>query len=106
MSAPENALQRRILDALEALPDAEFLRVNSGKVKVRGGWMQLAPNGTADILGLVRGGRFVALEVKLPKEQPNPDQLAFGRRVVELGGFFAVVRSIEDAVAAVREATS
>lgn len=104
MSAPENALQRQILNALHALPDAEFLRVNSGKVKVRGGWMQLAPNGTSDILGIVRGGRFVALEVKLPGEKPNPDQVAFGARVAKLGGYFAVVTSVEDAVSAVRAA--
>jgi hypothetical protein len=77
---------------------------NSGKVKVRGGWMQLAPNGTSDILGLVRGGRFVALEVKLPGEKPTAEQLAFGARVVELGGFFAVVTSVDEAVAAVRAA--
>lgn len=100
----ENALQRQILDALDALPGAEFIRVNSGKVKVRGAWMHLAPVGTSDILGIVRGGRFVALEVKLPKESPTPEQIAFGERIAKLGGFFAVVHSVDEAVNAVREA--
>ena len=44
---------RETLDALAKL-GVWAMRVNSGKVKVRGGWVQLAPDGTADIIGRYR----------------------------------------------------
>lgn len=50
------------------------VRVQAGKVKVRGGWMQLAPKGTPD---LVVVAPYCWLEVKLPGEERSDDQVAW-----------------------------
>ena len=53
-----------------------------------------AINGTSDILGVLNGGRFVALEVK-DKGTANDQQLAFIKKVQLLGGLGAVVKSVD-----------
>lgn len=52
-----------------------------------------AINGTSDILGILQGGRFVALEVK-DKGKASKAQLVFIKKVKELGGVGGVVRSV------------
>lgn len=59
--------------------------------------------GSADLIGLVRGGRLLALEVK-DRGALTPQQRAFGALVNSMGGFWAVVRSVADAEAAVARA--
>lgn len=43
---------------------AEITRTNAGKVKVRGGWMQLACKGWLDTTGYNSQGRIVMIEFK------------------------------------------
>lgn len=59
--------------------------------------------GCPDILGMLRGGTLLAVEVKRPGQHPTEDQAAFLERVREAGGCAAVVRSIEDARRALDE---
>lgn len=59
----------------------------------------LAP-GSADLVGLC-DGRFIALEVKTPKGRTTPDQEQWIELVRCAGGFAAVVRSVDEARAAV-----
>lgn len=42
----------------------EITRTNAGKVKVRGGWMQLACKGWSDTTGYNSEGRIVMIEFK------------------------------------------
>lgn len=75
-------------------------RMQSGKVKVRGGWMYLCPNGTADIL--VRpSGRVVWLETKLGKYGQSADQVEFQKMVEGFGDEYYVVRSVAEGLDAV-----
>ena len=61
--------------------------------------------GASDIIGIVKPtGRFLALEVKIGKADATPYQASFIRMVLEMGGYAAVVRSVDDALAAVAEA--
>lgn len=61
----EAALTRAVVEALAKVPGVTAWRCNSGKVRVRGGFMQLAPNGTPDIIGFLRpAGRFFGIELK------------------------------------------
>ena len=81
------------------------LRMNAGKVKVRGGWMQLHKKGTADILCFPRG-RVVWIETKdVPvdyhKEQ-RESQEAFRDDVLALGHEYHLVRTIDEGLEAVR----
>jgi len=61
--------------------------------------------GASDLLGIVRPvGRWLALEVKSPAGRVRPEQLAFLAMVNEFGGVARVVRSVEEAKAALAEA--
>jgi hypothetical protein len=53
-----------------------------------------AINGTSDILGILNGGRLIALEVK-DKGEATDEQKAFIKKVQALGGLGAVVRSVD-----------
>lgn len=101
---PETDLASQIRDAINGLTLAKVWRENAGAVPTRGGYMHLAPAGTPDIVGYLPGGRFVALEVKRPKEKERPAQLEFLTRAQQLGCLVGVVRSVEEALKLVREA--
>lgn len=52
--------------------------------------------GTSDILGLLPGGRFLAIEVKTAKGVVSKEQKAFLNKVNKKGGLGFVARSVED----------
>jgi hypothetical protein len=95
----ETKLQRAIIDAIE-LQGAYVERINSGKVKVRGGWMHGLKEGSPDLRGYIAPtGRAYYLEVKLPGEKPKPEQLAWKATHEKRGALHAFVTSVPDAVA-------
>ena len=53
-------------------------RANSGKVRVKGGFMQLHMKGTPDLIGFSITGQFIGIELKRPstKKATNEDQKA------------------------------
>tara|TARA_R110002096_G_scaffold322008_2_gene516125 strand:+ start:2031 stop:2369 length:339 start_codon:yes stop_codon:yes gene_type:complete len=59
----ENEIQREGLDYAESL-GVEITRTNAGKVKVRGGWMQLCKKGWSDATGYNQKGQIVLIEFK------------------------------------------
>ncbi len=77
------------------------IRMQSGKVRVRGGWMMLAPAGTADILCFPRG-KVVWLETKTLKGELRQAQEAFRDRVMQMGHKYFVIRSIDEGLEAIR----
>lgn len=94
----ETKLQNAILDWAALHPrQIRLVRVQCGAAKgLRGGFMKLAPEGTADLLGWAFGaGKFIACEVKLPKEDCTPEQLEFLRDVHAAGGWAFVGRDVE-----------
>ncbi len=60
--------------------------------------------GSADLVGLVHTGRFLALEVKRPGEKARPEQVMWLELVRRMGGFAAVVTSVDEAKRAVDDA--
>ena len=80
-------------------------RMNSGRVKVRGGWMQLHSAGTADVLCFPRG-RVVWIEIKDARGHTNKEQVeaqaAFRDRVLEIGHEYFRITSIDQGLEAVR----
>jgi hypothetical protein len=61
--------------------------------------------GSADLVGLLRpSGRFCAFEVKAPKGRVSHEQELWGAAVQRAGGFYAIVRSVDDALAALARA--
>lgn len=67
-----------------------FMRINSGKVRTDDGrWVQLAPPGTADILGSI-DGRFIAVECKTVRGQQRETQKQFQEAVERAGGVYLI----------------
>lgn len=100
----ESTIQRAILDALLAAGAFAF-RAQAGRVKVKGGYMQLCPAGTPDILVIVPPrGLVVGLEVKTLTGELRESQLAWAAKVRALGGVVETVRSPEEALQAYRRA--
>lgn len=77
-------------------------RMNSGKVKVRGGWMQLAPNGTSDILVFPVSGPVTWVETKIKNGKQNEDQLEFELRVKMFGHRYILARTIDEGMEALK----
>ncbi len=102
----EQELTRAILDRLALMPGVWCWRNNTGVGKANGFRIRFGKVGSGDITGVLAGGRHFELEVKLPggKWKTTEEQEAHGARVLEMGGLWAVVRSVDDAVAAVEGA--
>jgi hypothetical protein len=100
----ENDIQRAIILALQTI-GVFAIRVQAGKVKVRGGWMQLAPAGTPDIYVLVPpSGMSLWLEVKTATGEERESQLAFATKARARGARVETVRTPQEAVEAYRAA--
>lgn len=133
MSRPhkaETGLQAAIVDALAHEPGLIMWRNANGVYRGYGGRVRAGlPKGSADLVGVLsvlavlpesytragspvwaegspasRVGRFIALEVKRPGEEPEPHQVAWLADVRARGGFAAVVRSVDEARAAIAAA--
>jgi hypothetical protein len=111
-------LVKPIMAALNVLPGVRVWRNNVGQLEWAPG-QRLSYGlaiGSADLVGMVRvrtccegccigsalyRACFFSLEVKWPGKKPTDDQDRWADVVRELGGFCAVVHSVEEARAAV-----
>jgi hypothetical protein len=98
----EGEIQAQAVTALKQLGIC-YMRINSGKVKVRGGWMQLAPEGTADLAVFPEAKMPIWLELKQPKKGPSKEQQDFRDQVVRLGHKYFVIRSLDDLIPVLKE---
>jgi hypothetical protein len=107
----EADLQDEIRLALGQVPGLALWRNNVGvgavgraQTRVRFGLSV----GSADLIGVVRMdsgiGRFIALEVKTAAGSVSPAQRQWLQLVSALGGYAAIVRSVEGALDAVEAA--
>lgn len=96
----EQLLMKSILEALQLRYKgrAHFWRNNTGAMKTEGGhFFRFGEVGSPDVLGILQGGRFVALEVKTAKGKTSESQGAWLSRALSLGAIAGVVRSIDEA---------
>lgn len=68
-------------------------RNNSGNVPVGNRLVRLAPPGTPDILGVLPGGRMLAVEVKTATGKLRPSQRAWAEAARGLGAAVLLARS-------------
>ena len=75
-------------------------RNNSGGYSPRPGqFLRFGMKGAADIIGVLPGGLFLAIEVKRDGEDLTRHQKEWGARVTSAGGLYVVARSVEDVLA-------
>lgn len=103
----ERDVQQAIRLAVGSMPGVVLWRNSIGAAKgADGRWSRygLCP-GSADLIGIVAPhGRFLALEVKGARGRASADQVMFLALVERMGGVGEVVRSVEEATAAVARA--
>lgn len=106
MSMTESDIQQSIRLALGRDRDVVLWRNSVGVGTTPDGRSQrfgLCP-GSADLIGIGPGGRFLAIEVKTNHGRVAPDQARFVDLVRARGGIAGICRSVEDAVALVQAA--
>ena len=102
----ETAISSKIADILS---DLGFMHQRNpcGRLKVRGGWVYGAPNGTPDRLVLLDGGSVVWVEVKKPGGVLSQAQLDWHREARERWGHrVEVADNAQDAISAVLDAAN
>jgi hypothetical protein len=105
---PEGQILRDIRLALGREPDLVIWRLGAGvtvdKKTGRHYRAGLVP-GAADLIGILAPtGLFFALEVKAPRGRLSEQQRRWGALVTRMGGFYCVVRSVDEARAALDDA--
>ena len=99
MDISETDIQKSIIEVLEYHPQvAYFWRHNVGFIKRPGRAVRFGIPGQSDILGILKGGRFLAIEIKKPKKDREPEQVKFQDTVNQAGGLAFVARSIDDVI--------
>lgn len=103
----EKDIQRAILDYLEAMRIFAW-RNNTGagyntNPDGRKYFIRFSVKGAPDILGCLKGGHLLAIEVKRPGGVPTKDQVEFLETVTKLGGLAFVATSIDDVQAKLKQ---
>lgn len=101
----ETNVAKTIVDTLEGL-GCRCVRVHSGKVKVSGGWMQLARKGTPDWLVMFPADGYYDtgwLEIKKPGESLSPEQVKFHEWAASVGMRCRIAHSPSEAVQVLKD---
>ena len=96
----EKDIQTAALELLSVHPRVAFVwRQNTGGFEdARGHHVRFAFPGCSDILGMLKGGRMFAIEMKRQGKNATPEQQGFLLKVARHGGLAFVARSVEDVV--------
>lgn len=93
----EAAALLEVLKALKAHPAVAWCeRQNTGSARIGGRFVRFGWPGCSDVLGQLRDGRFLAVEVKAPKGKLRPEQAVFLERINGAGGLGFVARDCRD----------
>lgn len=94
---PEAAALIEVLMALRANPLVAWAeRQNTGSARIGGRFIRFGWPGCSDVLGQLRDGRFLAVEVKSPTGKLRPEQSLFLERINGAGGVGFMARDLHD----------
>lgn len=94
----ETDLVSAILEALRLEPGVVAWRNNVGAMRSATRYIRFGlGTGSADIIGIVRPGKFLALECKTEKGKASLDQATWRYVVEDHGGIYGLVRSVAEA---------
>jgi hypothetical protein len=86
-----------VLQALRAHPAVVWCeRMNSGATRIGTRWVKFGFVGCPDVLGQLRDGRLLGVEVKARKRKLRPEQSIFLERIRGAGGIAFVARDLGD----------
>lgn len=95
---PESAALVEVLKALRAHPAIAWCeRMNSGAAKVGNRFIRFGWPGCPDVLGQLKDGRLLGVEVKSPTSKLRPEQAVFLERIRGAGGVAFMARDCRDA---------
>lgn len=93
----EKHIQAQIIEYLPYIGIYAW-RTNSGIIFSGGHAHRMAPPGTADIIGIMPTGAFVAIEVKRPGGIVSDKQKEFLEKITSRGGIAFVAYSLDDVI--------
>lgn len=94
---PEAAALVEVLKALRAQPAVVWCeRMNSGATRIGTRWVKFGFVGCPDVLGQLRDGRLLGVEVKGPTGKLRPEQAVFLERIRGAGGVAFIARDCRD----------
>jgi len=94
---PEAAALLEVLKALRAHPAVVWCeRMNSGAARVGKRFIRFGFTGCPDVLGQLRDGRLLGVEVKSPTGKLRPEQAIFLERINAAGGLGFMARDCRD----------
>lgn len=64
--------------------------------------IRIGKKGTADIIGILNGGQFLAIEAKIGYNKPTPEQKQFLEEVHSRGGVAFVAYNLDDVIKRLR----
>ena len=98
---PEAAALVEVLKAVRAHPLVEWCeRMNSGAAKVGNRFIRFGWPGCPDVLGQLKDGRLLGMEVKSRTGRLRPEQSVFLDRIRGAGGVAFIARDLQDVVKA------
>jgi hypothetical protein len=104
----ERQIQHEILSTLGSRPDLAMIwRNNTGKARSLHDpnvVVSFGVPGSPDIIGFLRNGRFLGIEVKAARGNQSEQQRRFQARCEQMGGLYVLARSVDDAMTAVSKA--
>ena len=101
----EAGILREVLELVRIHPKCAFAyRQNAGTFGEN--YTRLGPRGICDIIGMMKDGRYLAIEIKAPGKRPEEHQFAFMKMVSTNGGVAGWCTSIEEAKAILDAHTS
>ncbi len=96
---PEAAALVEVLNALNSHPAVAWChRVNSGAARIGNRFVRFGWPGCPDVLGQLKDGRLLGVEVKASKGKLRPEQTIFLERIRCAGGVAFVARDCRDVV--------
>jgi len=94
---PEAAALCEVLKALRAHPAVIWCeRMNTGAAKIGNRFIRFGFTGCPDVLGQLRDGRLLGVEVKAPGGRLRTEQAIFLERINQAGGLGFVARNCKD----------
>lgn len=102
----ERDVLKAVLGYLRLHPRVSWIvRINTGAIKYENRFIRFGMPGFSDIIGQLKDGRLLAIEVKASNGKATPEQQAFITKVNAAGGVGCVARSVEDVAQVLREDT-